>query len=104
MSGVCHHCGTTLLAAVRGRPRRYCKDACRLLAFRESRAEPCNEIQPQPDSDNFVAAVYGSTGDATSDPDRRFQAGPTPGALQGDDYPLEFYPDGYPLLPASLDR
>ena len=30
--------------------------------------------------------------------------GPTPGALQGDDYPLEYYPDGYPKLPACLDR
>jgi hypothetical protein len=30
--------------------------------------------------------------------------GPTPGALQGDDYPLEYYEDGYPKLPACLDR
>ena len=32
------------------------------------------------------------------------RAGPTPGALQGDDYPLEYYEDGYPKLPACLDR
>jgi hypothetical protein len=30
--------------------------------------------------------------------------GPTLGALQGDDYPLEYYEDGYPKLPACLDR
>ena len=24
--------------------------------------------------------------------------------LQGDDYPLDYYPDGYPKLPACLDR
>ena len=30
--------------------------------------------------------------------------GPTPGALQGDDYQLEYYADGYPKLPACLDR
>ncbi len=24
--------------------------------------------------------------------------------LQGDDYPLEFYEDGFPKLPACLDR
>jgi hypothetical protein len=48
MSDTCHRCGTQLLAARRGRPKRYCSDACRLLAFRESRAEPCNEIQPEP--------------------------------------------------------
>jgi hypothetical protein len=29
--------------------------------------------------------------------------GPTPGALQGDAYPLEYYGDGYPKLPACLD-
>ena len=28
----------------------------------------------------------------------------TPGALRGDDYPLEYYEDGYPKLPACLDR
>ena len=30
--------------------------------------------------------------------------GSTPGALQGDDYPLEYYEDGYPKMPACLDR
>jgi hypothetical protein len=30
--------------------------------------------------------------------------GPTPGALQGDDYQLDYYPDGYPKLPECLDR
>ena len=37
-------------------------------------------------------------------PTRDEQHGPTPGALQGDDYPLEYYGDGYPKLPACLDR
>lgn len=35
---------------------------------------------------------------------RDFHHGPTPGALQGDDYPIEYYPDGYPKLPPCLDR
>ena len=30
--------------------------------------------------------------------------GPTPGALQGDDYRLEYDWDGYPELPTCLDR
>jgi hypothetical protein len=30
--------------------------------------------------------------------------GPTPGALQGDDVQLDYYEDGYPKLPACLDR
>jgi hypothetical protein len=37
-------------------------------------------------------------------PERDFHAGPTPGALQGDDVTLEYYADGYPKLPACLDR
>jgi hypothetical protein len=28
----------------------------------------------------------------------------TPGAIQGDDYQLEYYEDGYPKLPVCLDR
>jgi hypothetical protein len=34
----------------------------------------------------------------------RHLAGPTPGALQGDDYPLQYHEDGYPKLPECLDR
>jgi len=30
--------------------------------------------------------------------------GPTPGALQGDDYPIEFDANSEPVLPACLDR
>lgn len=30
--------------------------------------------------------------------------GPTPGALQGDQYPLVYDQDGYPELPACLDH
>jgi hypothetical protein len=37
-------------------------------------------------------------------PERDSQVWPTPGALQGDDYPLEYYEDRYPKLPACLDR
>ena len=37
-------------------------------------------------------------------PERDFHHGPTLGALQGDDYPLDYYPDGYPKLLACLDR
>ena len=37
-------------------------------------------------------------------PERDFQSGPTLGALQGDDVQLEYYEDGFPELPACLDR
>ena len=37
-------------------------------------------------------------------PERESQVWPTPGALQGDDYSLEYYEDGYPKRPACLER
>jgi hypothetical protein len=37
-------------------------------------------------------------------PERDFHSGPTRGALQGDDVQLAYYEDGYPKLPACLDR
>ena len=37
-------------------------------------------------------------------PARVFTNGPTPGALQGDDYPLEYDEKGYPELPDCLRR
>jgi hypothetical protein len=37
-------------------------------------------------------------------PERDFHHGHTPGALQGDDDPLDYYEDGYPKLPACLGR
>ena len=36
-------------------------------------------------------------------PNRDEQRGPTPGALRGDDYPLEYHEDD-PKLPTCLDR
>ena len=40
----------------------------------------------------------------SSRPNRDEERGPPPGALQGDDVPLDYYEDGYPKLPACLDR
>ena len=48
---------------------------------------------------------YPSTAEGVTDPAPYFNPhGPTPGALQGDDYPLEYYEDGYPKLLVCLDR
>ena len=58
------------------------------------------DTKPQPPSPAAVAAPKRET----PPPVREFTAGPTPGALQGDDYPLEYYKDGYPKLPGCLDR
>ena len=53
---------------------------------------------PQPQSEGFAE------GPTMVWPERDFRQGPTPGALQGDDYPLTYDENGYPELPACLDR
>jgi hypothetical protein len=57
--------------------------------------KPLQALQTQPRglSDGFTMVW----------PERDTHVWPTPGALQGDDYPLD-YEDGYPKLPACLDR
>jgi hypothetical protein len=104
MTDACQHCGVELLTAARGRPKRFCSDACRQAACRKRAEISCHEIQPDLDPPNFVPAAHAFPAVATNDPARRFQLGPTPGALQGDDYQLDYYDDGYPKLPACLDR
>ena len=47
---------------------------------------------------NGTKRLYGGLGG------RDEQRGPTPGALQGEDYPLTYDENGYPELPACLDR
>jgi len=75
------------LAKVRRHRSGYTDSA--LTAIREKRLQT---VQPTP-------------GRLTEIPTPRFNPhGPTPGALQGDDYGLEYYEDGYPKLPACLDR
>jgi hypothetical protein len=68
---------------------------------------------PPPLSDVEIAALGGYvvtvkprpyTPKPTSHTHADDATGPNPGALQGDDYPLEYYDDGYPKLPACLDR
>ena len=50
-----------------------------------------------------VVRSRGYTPSPTPIPDVN-QIGPTPGALQGDEYPITYDPDGYPLLPECLKR
>jgi hypothetical protein len=37
-------------------------------------------------------------------PERNYTQGPIPGAIHSDDYLVEYYEDGFPKLPACLDR
>jgi len=54
--------------------------------------KPLQPLQPSPTRSTEAPAPYFNP------------HGPTRGALQGDDYPLEYYEDGHPKLPACLDR
>ena len=87
--------------------QRYCSTSCRKADFkRRGRAE---KSVPEASPAIVVVekrppALERATPPPAAPPGRDFQLGPTPGALQGDDYPLEFYKDGYPKLPACLNR
>ena len=83
--------------------QRYCSTSCRKADFkRRGRAE---KSVPHPPPAIVVAEKRPP---ALSALRRRLQCLPTDGAslgiraLQGDDYPLEYYEDGYPKLPACL--
>jgi hypothetical protein len=95
----CLFCGGELPLGTKR--RNYCKDSHRQAAYRNRKSTPT----PRP--------CYGTSGLLTAPvgltpyvyPERVFHTeGPTPGALQGDDYPLTYDADGDVELPACLDR
>ena len=110
--GYCCHCGDGLPCATRR--RHYCSDACRQAAYRNRKPQPylthpkhrvtanLPSVQaPIPHYEGLQPYVYPERvldPRIGSNPD-----GSTPGAIQGD-YPLEYYEDGLPKLPACLDR
>jgi hypothetical protein len=100
----CMVCGNPLTAATTR--KRYCSDACRQGAYRNRTPTPTptplyrNKGSSAP-STGVTAHVYPERvldPRIGSNPD-----GSTPGAIQGD-YPLEYYEEGMPKLPACLDR
>ena len=96
--------------------QRHCSTKCRDVAkkrLKRSGDKPANATKLSGSGDTPVSDVPGGLADGStmvwpedrnspehgSNPD-----GSTPGALQGDDYPLEYDENGYPELPACLDR
>ena len=83
----------------------YCSSRCRNLAkVRRHRsgytAWPLTAVPTK-----RLHAVPPASRRPTENPTPYFNPhGPTPGALKGDDYPLTYDADGYPELPACLDR
>ena len=96
---VCH-CGAKFMPKREG--QRHCSRDCRVRNAM-SRYRSDNTKRPR-------VVVAGSDNTASSAPPlgsesraRAFTTNFTE-VLKGDDYPLEYYPDGYPKLPACLDR
>ena len=81
--------------------QRYCSRKCRVADAVNRHRSEITRRRLQAPSD--APAGFGD-GPTMVWPERDFHAGPTPGALQGDDVELEYYEDGYPKLPACLDR
>ncbi len=81
----------------KGTPPSLCRDAAKKQRKRSGDKTPL---------DITISEVPSPLGDGSTVvwPVRDEQRGPTPGALQGNDYQLEYYEDGYPKLPACLDR
>jgi hypothetical protein len=110
----CEHCGTVV--SRKRRAQRYCSKQCSVAAAvaRHRRKSvghsPSEVLTESPPIPSPIRSAYSGPAPATaaptvpSNPVREFAHGPTPGALQGDDWPLEYYEDGYPKLPACLDR
>ena len=93
----CCSCGKAF-APVR-QNHAYCSRRCKNSAtVRRRRSE--KPAQPREGVTGYPSTAEGVTGPAPY-----FNLhGATPGALQGDDYPLEYYDDGFPKLPACFDR
>jgi hypothetical protein len=96
---VCIVCENPLGVATKR--KRYCSRGCQQASYRHRKStptpRPCDGTGgPQTAPVGLTAYVY---------PERVFHTeGPTPGALQGDDYPLTYDADGDVELPACLDR
>jgi hypothetical protein len=100
----CIVCGNTMGFATKR--KRYCSRGCQQASYRHRKSDPtpraCDDTtRLQTPSTGLSAYVWPEETRNPlhgSNPD-----GSTPGAIQGD-YPLEYYADGLPKLPACLDR
>jgi hypothetical protein len=109
----CEHCGETVER--KRTAQRYCSKPCSVSAAvarhrAKSDGESPKEVLTEGDPVGGIdRSAYSAQRPAPavpvtpsahgSNPD-----GSTPGALQGDDYQLDYYPDGFPKLPRCLDR
>jgi hypothetical protein len=100
-------CGETFKPRREG--QRHCSASCRDIAKKRVKRSGDKTRTPMrvPRSGNTaLSALPGPFADGSTVAwlVQDFPHGPTPGALQGDDYPLTYDENGYPELPACLDR
>ena len=105
-TSACEQCGSTMS---RGRStKRYCSPRCRKAASRAVVSVTVSVTEERPLPPPLLSVTSASAPplhapDAPVAPSYGFgKIGDPP--LQGDDYPLEFYDDGYPKLPDCLRR
>ena len=87
----------------------YCGRKCRVADAVARHRSDYTKPDPTPGAEKRLQGVSDSSsplsdGSTVVWPTTYDLHGPTPGALQGDDVTLEYYEDGYPKLPACLDR
>jgi endogenous inhibitor of DNA gyrase (YacG/DUF329 family) len=105
---ICEHCGTVVRRARLA--QRYCSTSCRKADLKRRgrlqrsvpEASPATTLPEKrpPGLQTASSAPVGVLEKEISPPVGLWDGPP----LQGDDYPLEYYDDGYPLLPACLEK
>ena len=102
-------CGKTVTRVRQA--QRYCSKECRVADAVEryrGKEEAITSSAPIPSTGEAITGAVAPLQRSQKTLPERLPYfnphGPTPGALQGDDYPLEYYEEGYPKLPACLDR
>ena len=87
----CKRCGETVKRKREAQVycSKLCSDAAKKQRKRQRRTQRSGDAADRP------------SGEQTEYKPQKHWAG---GPLRGDDYPREYYPDGYPKLPRCLDR
>ena len=100
----CKRCGETVKRKREAQVycSRLCSDAAKKQRKRQRRTQRSGdaEVRGSP-ATGLPTGCERPSGEQTEyEAQKHWEGGP----LQGDEYPLEYYPDGYPKLPSCLDR
>jgi len=102
------HCGNSFQP--KRENQRHCSRKCRVAVAVHKHRSDYTEASPTTLPEKRLQAPEPAMPAPAAPSERKVNLpaynpyGPTPGALQGDDCPLEYDENGYPELPACLDR